>query len=163
MDFTGESNEKLKAFAENAKDKKKKTILVMQQGGATAMGFWKKNCDAILVSFFGGEQWAPATFNILYGYTNPSGKLPVSMPETDKDQVLTPEQYPGVNNVSVYSEGLQIGYRMYDMQNKTPAYPFGYGLSYTNFQYDASTFKMNNQTISMNVTNTGHLFGKEVV
>jgi beta-glucosidase len=68
-----------------------------------------------------------------------------------------------VNNISVYSEGLQIGYRMYDMQNKNPAYPFGYGLSYTNFYYDQSTFKMENQTISMNVTNVGQVFGKEVV
>ena len=52
---------------------------------------------------------------------------------------------------------------MYDMQNKTPAYPFGYGLSYTNFFYDQSTFKMENQTITMNVTNSGQVFGKEVV
>jgi beta-glucosidase len=52
---------------------------------------------------------------------------------------------------------------MYDAQNKTPAYPFGYGLSYTTFDYDQSSLKMNKQTLSVDVANTGKVFGKEVV
>lgn len=108
----------------------------MQAGGAVAAGFWKDNTDAILASFYGGEQFSPAVFDVMYGRTNPSGKLPVTFPQTQDDQKLSAEQYPGVNNTSTYSEGLEIGYRMYDMQNKSPAYPFGHGLSYTTFDYD---------------------------
>jgi beta-glucosidase len=106
LDFVGQSNEKVKEFAQNLKDKKKKSIVVMQQGGAVAAGFWKENADAILASFFGGEQMAPAVFDVIYGRVNPSGKLPVTFPDKDNEQNLSPEQYPGVNNVSTYSEGL---------------------------------------------------------
>jgi beta-glucosidase len=61
----------------------------MEPGGAVAAGFWRQNADAILVSFYGGEQTAPGVFNILYGQVNPSGKLPISFPETSDDYALT--------------------------------------------------------------------------
>lgn len=52
----------------------------MQAGGAVAAGFWEENSDAILTSFYGGEQFSPAVFDVMYGRTNPSGKLPVTFP-----------------------------------------------------------------------------------
>ena len=57
----------MKSFIQTLKENKKKSIAIMESGGAIAAGFWKKNVDAILVSFYGGEQMAPGMFNIIYG------------------------------------------------------------------------------------------------
>ena len=71
-----------------------------------------------------------------------------------------PTQYPGVNDTSVYSEGLNVGYRWYDANNIAPAYPFGHGLSYTTFKY--SDIFVDGRNIKAKITNTGKMAGKEV-
>jgi len=72
----------------------------------------------------------------LFGEVNPSGRLPVTFPKSEADTPIShPEQYPGIDNVALYSEKLEVGYRYYDANNVTPLFEFGYGLSYTNFEY----------------------------
>ena len=73
---------------------------------------------------------------MLFGQTDPSGHLPVTFP-VDLSQVpaSSPGQFPGVSGQVQYSEGIDVGYRYYDANNETPLFPFGYGLSYTNFSF----------------------------
>jgi len=107
---------------------------------------------------------AQALTNILYGDINPSGKLPVTYPNQPNEQHFSQEQYPGVNHTVNYSEKLNMGYRWYDFHKIEPAYPFGHGLSYTQFDYKNNTLGVSsNKSISLSVQNTGNRFGKEVV
>ncbi|MBV9124008.1 MAG: fibronectin type III-like domain-contianing protein, partial [Planctomycetes bacterium] len=101
------------------------------------------------------------------GKVNPSGKLPITFPKRDQDLPLqSTEQYPGVNDVAHYSEGLLVGYRWYDARGIEPLFPFGYGLSYTTFAYKdlKITEPTDNQdvTVEFTVTNTGQRAGAEV-
>lgn len=98
---------------------------------------WTTKVDAHLYNFFGGEQAVPAVFNLIEGLTNPSGKLPITLPNKENEQNMSEEQYPGINNVGNYTEKLLFGYRWYDENGVTPQYPFGHGLSYTKFTYDS--------------------------
>ena len=83
-----------------------------------------------------GEEDGNAVADVIFGDVNPSGKLPLTFPASQKDlPTNTPAQYPGVNGTATYSEGVFVGYRHYDQGNIAPAYPFGYGLSYTTFGY----------------------------
>lgn len=79
---------------------------------------------------------AQSLFDVVFGIANPSGKLPVTMPNEENEQHMEMSQYPGVNHTAVYSEHLLNGYRWYDAHHITPAFPFGHGISYTNFRYD---------------------------
>jgi beta-glucosidase len=122
---------------------------------------------------------------VLFGKVDPSGHLPVTFP-TDLSQVpaSTPSEFPGVNGQVQYSEGVDVGYRYYDAKNETPLFPFGYGLSYTNFAFShlvvtpqavqngtsnpgATSCNCNGQsgrqvTVSATVTNTGKVAGSDV-
>src|SRR6185295_15939822 len=97
-----------------------------------------------------------ALARLLYGDVNFTGKLPMTFPKSEADlPTNTPQQYPGVfSNGSTtrpagsteirqvsYSEGLAVGYKWYDSQNKEPLFPFGFGLSYTSFRYDSLAVK----------------------
>jgi Glycosyl hydrolase family 3 C-terminal domain/Glycosyl hydrolase family 3 N terminal domain len=111
---------------------------------------------------------------VSYNDVNPSGKLPLTFPANLSDlPANTTAQYPGVNGVATYSEGIFVGYRYYDENNITPQFPFGFGLSYTNFTFqnlaiNPSTPTLSNNpgqtvTVSLSVTNTGAMAGAEVV
>jgi beta-glucosidase len=98
---------------------------------------------------------------------NFSGKLPVTFPQSLADvPAHTTAQWPGQNNQVQYSEGVDVGYRWYDSQNKTPLYPFGYGLSYTTFSYGNLTVghpdSSGNVAVGFDVTNTGSRAGADV-
>lgn len=121
-----------------------------------------------------------AVFNIIEGIKNPSGKLPITMPNGFNEQKMTENQYPGVNQngtaceftdgtiwtgdcTRTYTEKLLMGYRWYDFYNVTPLYPFGHGLSYTTFDYDSKSLSAKEREVSIKVSNTGDVEGKEVV
>jgi beta-glucosidase len=84
LDFNSEEDQKIASFVQEL-NKTKKIITVMMAPGAVLTDFWTKHSDAILVSFFGGEQFAPAIFNIMDGHINPSGKLPITFPNSIND------------------------------------------------------------------------------
>jgi beta-glucosidase len=98
---------------------------------------------------------------------NPSGKLPMTFPKQASDvPANTPQQYPGVNNEAVYSEGVFVGYRYYDENHITPLFPFGYGLSYTTFSYSnlaVTPASSGAISVSLDVSNSGPRAGSEVV
>lgn len=153
------------------------TIVVMKSGTATLMP-WASSVPAILQAWYPGEEDGNAVAAVLFGDVNPSGKLPLTFPMQLSDlPANTTAQYPGVLvngvNTATYSEGVFVGYRHYDQANIAPLFPFGFGLSYTNFSFQnlavsPTTFTFTNNpsqtvTVSLSVTNTGSVPGAEVV
>jgi hypothetical protein len=144
------------------------TIVVLNTGAPVLMP-WVNQAQAILETWYPGQEDGNALAALLYGDVNPSGKLPMTFPASASDvPANTPAQYPGVNNQANYSEGVLVGYRYYDQKNITPLFPFGYGLSYTTFGYSNlavnPTAASSTGTISVgvDVTNTGSRAGAEV-
>jgi beta-glucosidase len=111
------------------------TIVVLNTGGPVLMP-WLSDVSAVLEGWYPGQEDGTAIASLLFGDTDPGGKLPVTFP-ADPSQPLSadPARYPGVDGQVQYSEGLDIGYRWYDANNLTPLFPFGYGLSYTRFLF----------------------------
>jgi len=138
-----------------------RTIVVAHVPGSLAMGAWAASVPAIVIAWLPGQEDGNAAADILYGDVNPSGRLPVTFPNTPSDNpVGTQQQYPGVNDQAAYSEQLLVGYRWFDAKGVTPLFPFGHGLSYTTFTY--STLSINGRQISFQVKNTGRFDGSEV-
>ncbi|MFC0437486.1 glycoside hydrolase family 3 C-terminal domain-containing protein [Kutzneria buriramensis] len=144
------------------------TVVVLNTGSAVTMP-WLDKVKGVFEAWYPGQEAGNAIAALLYGEANPSGKLPVTFP-TGLDQVpaSTAAQWPGVNAQVQYSERLDVGYRWYDAKNLTPVYPFGYGLSYTTFQFshlrvDGSTLREDGKIrVSADVTNAGRRAGAEV-
>lgn len=142
------------------------TVVVLKTGSAVLMP-WIDNVAAVLEAWYPGEEDGHAVANVLLGKVNPSGKLPITFPRRVEDTLASnPEQYPGANGEVNYKEGLEIGYRAYTANNVTPLFPFGFGLSYTQFSFDQLAVKQKpgsaDATVSFRVTNTGQRNGAEV-
>jgi beta-glucosidase len=143
-----------------------KTVVVVKSGSAVLMP-WIDSVAAVLEAWYPGEEDGHAVADVLTGKVNPSGKLPLSFPRSVEDTLASsPEQYPGVNGVAHYNEGLEVGYRGYTAHNIPPLFPFGFGLSYTQFSFDGLKVSKQpggaNATVSFKVTNTGKRAGAEV-
>jgi beta-glucosidase len=117
-----------------------RTIVVLNTGDPVTMTKWLENTPALLDMWYGGQEGGPALASVLFGDANPSGKLPVSLPKRFEDSPAY-GHYPGENLRVDYAEGIYVGYRFFDTKNVEPAFPFGFGLSYTTFEY--SDLKMN--------------------
>ena len=142
------------------------TVVVLKSGGPILMP-WIDQAPAIIEAWYPGEEDGAAVAAVLFGAVNPSGKLPITFPRRDEDLPLrSAEQYPGVNDVAHYSEGLLVGYRWYDAKGIEPLFPFGFGLSYTTFTYSdlkvSPSSGSKNVTVEFNVTNSGKIAGAEV-
>jgi beta-glucosidase len=140
------------------------TVVVLKSGAPVLMP-WVNRVPAVVESWYPGEEDGNAVAAVLFGEVDPAGKLPVTFPATAGDvPASTPQQYPGVNDTAVYSEGLDVGYRWYQAKNVTPLFPFGYGLSYTTFRLShLTTSQLNGQvTVGLDVTNTGTRAGADV-
>ena len=142
------------------------TVIVLHNGSPVEMP-WLNDIKGLLEAYLGGQAGGTAVANILYGKVNPSGKLAETIPLklSDNPSYLN---FGGGEKVE-YREGVFVGYRYYDKKEMDVAYPFGYGLSYTTFA--CSDLKISNEnptdkdtiTVSVDVTNTGNMAGKEVV
>ncbi|WP_328911801.1 MULTISPECIES: glycoside hydrolase family 3 C-terminal domain-containing protein [unclassified Streptomyces] len=142
------------------------TVVVVNSGSAVTMP-WANSVRGIVENWYPGQEDGNAIAALLYGDVNFSGKLPVTFPASLNDvPAHTAAQWPGQNNTVQYSEGLNVGYRWYDSQNKTPLYPFGFGLSYTTFAYSGLTVSApdgsGKVTVAFDVKNTGSRAGAEV-
>lgn len=143
------------------------TIVILHNGAPVEMP-WIDKVKAVLEVYLGGQAVGSAAVNILYGKTNPSGRLPETFPLRLED---TPCYlfYGGENDRSEYREGVFVGYRYYTSKNMPVLFPFGYGLSYTDFTYtnlQISHAKIQDNetlTVKVDVTNTGNCKGKEVI
>ena len=144
------------------------TIVVLNTGNPVTMTKWIDATPALLDMWYGGQEGGNAIASILFGDASPSGKLPVSMPKRFEDSPAA-KNYPGENLVVNYSEGIYVGYRYYDTKNVEPQFPFGFGLSYTTFEYSGLLVKPEKTSgeqpieVSLQVKNTGKRSGAEVV
>ncbi len=157
------------------------TVVVLQTGSAVEMP-WLGGVQAVLETWYGGEQQGPAIASLLFGDTAPTGKLPMTFPRSTADlPTQTSAQYPGIFSDGsttrpagtteirqvLYSEGLEVGYKWYQAQGIDPLFAFGHGLTYTTFAYDKvqvtpkSTDGAKEIRISFRVTNTGDRAGTE--
>jgi beta-glucosidase len=144
------------------------TVVVLNNGAPVAMSEWIDGVAAVLEGWMMGQAGGVAIADVLFGRVNPCGKLAETFPLKLSD---TPAHlnWPGEAGAVRYGEGLFIGYRYYDAKEMPVLFPFGYGLSYTQFAYSnakasAETFRAaDGLTVTVDVTNTGDLAGKEIV
>ncbi|MFJ7762757.1 glycoside hydrolase family 3 C-terminal domain-containing protein [Bacillus toyonensis] len=143
-------------------------IVVVLSNGAPIEMPWIGKVKGILEGYLGGQALGGAIADLLFGDANPSGKLAETFPEvlSDNPSYLN---FPGEGDKVEYKEGVFVGYRYYDAKNIEPLFPFGFGLSYSNFEYSKLSISKNEikdtDTVSVlvNVKNTGSIAGKEIV
>jgi beta-glucosidase len=167
----------------------KKSVVILNVGGVIETASWRDIPDAILLAWQAGQETGNCIADVISGKVNPSGKLASTFP-VKYDDVPSSGNFPGVvleqnsegaaedqaaatpgpppssPSEIVYREGIYVGYRYYDSFNVTPSYEFGYGLSYTKFEYSNINVGANEAqklALSLDVTNTGDTAGREVV
>jgi beta-glucosidase len=165
IDLPGQQNQLISAVAQANPN----TIVVLNTGSAVTMP-WVDSVRGVLEAWYPGQEDGNAIASVLFGDTNPSGKLPVTFPKSLSDvPASTPAQWPGVNGQVQYSEGLDVGYRWYDAKNIQPLFPFGAGLSYTSFAFShlvvgpGDLSPDGRVTVRADITNTGKRAGADVV
>ncbi len=160
----------------------KKVVVVLNIGGVIETASWKNMVDAIILPWSPGQDGAHAVVDVMTGKVNPSGRLPMTFPNNFSDHLSSfnfPYNYtrqaagnsrtpaPVQPNVEYteYAEGIYVGYRHFVTNNVPVSYSFGYGLSYTTFEYSKPTVKATADgfTATVTVKNTGKVAGKEVV
>ena len=139
------------------------TVVVINSGSPVSMP-WINDSNAILQSWFGGQEYGNALADLIFGEINPSGKLPTTFPVQIED---TPafDYYPGKNSQMNYEEKLLIGHRWYERKGKKPLFPFGFGLSFTKFSFsDLEVIKKDDLNINckFRIKNFGEMDGHEV-
>ena len=138
------------------------TLVVLNTGSPVKMP-WADKAEAIMQTWFAGQEFGNALVDIITGEINPSGRLPTSFPKNIED---TPafNSYPGKDLQMNYDEKLLVGYRWYDKKNIKTLFPFGHGLSYTNFEYsdlEVDVHPKNMASCKFSVRNTGQVAGIE--
>ena len=160
-------DELIEALSEVAKQ-----LVVVNISGSPVSMPWADKVNAIVQAWYGGSEFGHALADVLTGVVNPSGKLPFTIPYALADGPLkTERQYPGIMEEGkqwwqeYYDEGVFIGYRWYDTKQIPVQFPFGYGLSYTDFELSGATVKPSGKgwTVTALVKNVGKLAGAEVV
>lgn len=136
-----------------------KIVVILSCGCAVDLGPVRDNCDALVYGSLCGQSGAQSIVDIIEGKVNPSGKLSESFPCKYKD-VPSYKYYPGKDVTAEYREGLFVGYRYYVSKGVKVCYPFGYGLSYSKFEY--SDLKVEEDGVSFKIKNTSSVDGKEV-
>ena len=155
-----------------------KTVVVLETGTAVTMP-WLDKVGAVAEAWYSGSRGAEAVANVLFGDVNPSGKLPMTFPKSEADLphptvVQPPKGAQGASPVMhdgdakakfsvTYNEGLKVGYKWYDAEQKPVLFPFGFGLSYTTFKYSALEVTSGpSPQITFQVTNSGERAGVEI-
>ena len=135
-------------------------VILVLSGGAPFVMPQKGTYRAAIHGYLGGQAGAGAMADAILGKINPSGKLNETWPLALEDASATP-YFPSKERTAEYREGLYVGYRYFESAGVPVRYPFGYGLSYTNFAY--SDIKVDDKSVSVTVTNVGERDGAEVV
>jgi beta-glucosidase len=162
---------------------------VVLETGAPVLTPWRESINALLEAWYPGQDGGTAIARVLFGDSDPGGRLPATFPQREGDIPTASggmERYPGTVNPTsncnlettlpavpcpyyeeTYSEGVMVGYRWYDQQRILPAYPFGFGLSYTRFKFSGLTIEPHtggepSASVSVTVTNTGARSGLAV-
>jgi beta-glucosidase len=143
-----------------------RTVVIVNSGSPVVMP-WRNDVAAVLLSWFGGQEYGDAVADILLGLAEPGGRLPTSWPATLEDVPVI--DVTPVDGAVRYTEGIHIGYRAWLKAEREPAYEFGFGLGYTTWDLGAARLSTENVgadgdlTVSVDVTNTGERSGKQVV
>lgn len=190
--LTKTEKEMIVKFTDAFHKKNKKIVVVLNIGGVIETESWKHLPDAMLLAWQGGQEGGNSVVDILSGKITPSGKLSVTFPKSlsdhsshsnfpknpkmttinglVKDLIFPPSEAPEKLKVkdedyTIYEEGIFVGYRHFDTKDLAVSFPFGFGLSYTDFEYGPMETKIDNDTIhiSLNIKNVGQFPGKEVV
>jgi beta-glucosidase len=183
FELTGAEQALVKDLAAAFHAQKKKLVVLLNVGGVVETASWRDQPDAILLAWLPGQEAGHAIADVIGGATAPSGKLATTFP-VKWDDVPSSAGFPGKTLVGpdpnvppgpmsgdreaevVYDDGIWVGYRHYATRGVTVAFPFGYGLSYTTFQY--SDLKLSDAkatgplTATLKVTNAGKSAGREV-
>lgn len=141
------------------------TIVLLMGGGAVDMSQWVDDVPAIMQIWYPGMEGGTALAKLIFGEANPSGKLPMTFPKKLQDHPAHAlGEYPGNNGIVYYYDDIYVGYRYFDTYKVEPQFAFGYGLSYTTFQYSniKITPTSKGATVSFTITNTGKQAGAEV-
>ncbi|TFG25940.1 glycosyl hydrolase [Candidatus Thorarchaeota archaeon] len=153
----------------------KKTVVCIIAGSPIAMDEWINDVEAVLMCWYGGMEAGHAIANLLFGDVNPSGKLPLTFPMKLSDSPAhssgNPKNFPGDEEKRVfYDEGIFVGYRWFDEKNIEPLFPFGFGQSYTSFEFGEVHLSKSNLkglddklSVEVAITNIGTSAGAEVV
>ena len=113
-----------------------RTVVVLMNASPVDTASWDAGVPAVVEAWYAGQEQGNAVASVVFGDVNPAGKLPLTFPRNEiATPIATPAQYPGIDGVVHYSEGVFVGYRGYDQLEIVPQYPFGHGLSYTSFEY----------------------------
>ncbi|MGB3144548.1 MAG: glycoside hydrolase family 3 C-terminal domain-containing protein [Maribacter sp.] len=186
--LTDEELQMLQQTVDAFHDNGKKVIVVLNIGGVIETNSWKQLPDAILLAWQGGQEGGNSVASILSGTVNPSGRLPMTFPVNVSDhashknfpldgsslgafdffqsgkEVPEAEQQRNVDN-TYYEEGIYVGYRHFDKNTIPVSYPFGHGLSYSQFEFEGLELSVENDTIRITtaIKNVGTTIGKEVV
>ena len=179
---------RLLALASARHKEGKKVVVILNIGGVIETASWKSEPDAILLAWQAGQEGGNTVADILSGKVNPSGKLPMTFPVSIAD-VASTKNFPDASGIDLkemlagfmgggpehtdrknidytnYEEGIYVGYRYFDTFGVPVSYPFGYGQSYTTFNYSSLKVFMGDTdySISCTITNNGPVAGKEVV
>jgi beta-glucosidase len=142
------------------------TAVVVQSGTPVTMTHWLSGANAIVQAWYGGNETGNAIADVVFGKTNPGGKLPLSFPLRNEDNPAF-LNYRSERGRTIYGEDVYIGYRFYEKTKKEVAFAFGHGLSYTTFEISdlavSYTETEDEITVSATVSNTGSTDGSEVV
>ncbi len=186
--FTDTEKDLIKNVSSAFRAKNKKTVVILNIGGVVAVADWRDYPDGILLAWQPGQETGNSIVDILSGKVNPSGKLTSTFPMS-YDDVPSSENFPGYELPMteeekkaneelplfsrrkparvIYEDDIYVGYRYYDTFEKPVAYEFGYGLSYSSFEYSnistAPGDMKDSVTVSVDVKNTGDVAGREVV
>jgi beta-glucosidase len=145
-----------------------RTVVVINAGAPVAMP-WLSSVAGVVDAWYPGQTSGTSLASVLFGQTDPGGHLPVTFPSSLSEvPASTTAQFPGNGTTVQYSEGIDVGYRWYDANDVTPLFPFGFGLSYTQFAFSGLSVSRpvvdgtQDVRVSAVVTNTGHRAGSDV-
>jgi beta-glucosidase len=143
-----------------------RTVVVLETGAAVLMP-WLRSTPALLETWYPGEAAGTSLLQLLSGQVDPSGKLPVTFPvSAAASPAKAPVAFGGVGGRTEYSDGINVGYRWYDAHHVTPAFSFGFGLSYTNFAFSGlqvTSAPSGGVAVSVKVSNIGFRAGADIV
>lgn len=146
------------------------TVVVIQTGSAISMP-WLSKVKAVLYTWYLGNESGQAISDIIYGDVNPSGRLSITLPKKEED-IPSFQDFKSSRTIVYYSEGIWMGYKHYNLRNISPLFPFGHGLSYTNWEYNNLNIKVKEKyknadewcmEVSVDVNNVGKVEGSHSV
>jgi beta-glucosidase len=164
LDLPSAQNELIQAVAAANPD----TVVVVNAGAPVLMP-WLSSVSSVVDAWYPGQTSGTALASVLFGDTDPGGHLPVTFPASlSQVSDANPAEFPGDGTEVLQSDGIDIGYRWFEVKNETPLFPFGYGLSYTTFRYSDLSIDRTSVTgtddvrVSATITNTGTRTGVDV-